>query len=147
MVLHVHGSSAVIVIGPVMAGTPDPRNDVFFPAPPPGLLKIPIFAFPVSWTSDMIRSRLRQAFRTAMDRRGRTNGRTVLHLAFRSLRLADPVHDLLVVADSEFTSFVQDLRTTVMRVHFPENNVDYTAGTVIREAQNFLTLLPTVHSV
>ena len=82
-----------------------------------------------------------------MTRKARLNGRTVLRIAFKSLRLTEPAHHLLVVSESEFTAFVSELRTYLVRSWFPDSADSHFDGTATPEVHHVLTLLPTVHSV
>ena len=143
--LQVSGHSVIMLIGPVMAaGQP---SDFYFPGPPPGLLKIPVLSFPVTWSADQIRTRLRTAIRAVMASRGRVNGRTILRIAFKDLTILDPLSQVLVVADSEFTRFVSEVKDFLGRMYFPEDALEHTNGTVTSEEQHVLTLLPTVHAI
>ncbi len=145
--VQVLNGTLVMVIGPVMSSGADRHNDFFFPGPPPGFLKIPILAFSSRFTTQEIAEKVRPAIRTVMTRKARFNGRTVLRIAFKSLRLTEPAHHLLVVSESEFTVFVSELRTYLMRSWFPVSAEAHFDGTATPEVHHVLTLLPTVHSV
>jgi hypothetical protein len=171
--LNVTVVSNVIVLnlGPVLCGGidgPTEQQDVIFPVPPPGIIRVPLASVPLSWTPDQTVKRTTAAIRRISILHDRHRSRRMRRVIFTVLRFTRPEHTTLVLSDCPFKDFmheiIADLTRATEETHFaarlpapdpavpgdPESIFAATYAATPRrysEVQQISPVFPTVHCV
>jgi hypothetical protein len=161
----------VLNLGPVLCGGhdgPTEQQDVIFPVPPPGIIRIPLASVPLSWTVDQTVTRTTSAVRRVTLLHERHRARHMRRLIFSVLRFTRPELTTLVLSDCPFKDFMNDIVTDLNRAATEtqassSTPVTYMAAPVdpeaifaapivatqkrLRELEQIRAVFPTVHCV
>jgi hypothetical protein len=109
----------VLNLGPVLCGghdgSPTEPQDVIFPVPPPGIIRIPLASVPLTWTVDQAIARTMSAVRRVTIMHERHRARRLRRIVFSVLRFTRPELTTLVLSDCPFKDFMRDLVTDLNR--------------------------------
>ena len=119
MNITVISSVIVLNLGPVLCGGVDHNNmeqqDVIFPVPPPGIIRIPLASVPLCWSVEQTIRRTTAAIRRIAILHERNRSRSMRRAIFSVLQFTRPELTTLVLSDCPLKDFMHEIITDLNR--------------------------------